>query len=118
MQQSSLSNIMRIYFLILIALLSCNTNFAQDNSAEIIRYANNVIALTNQYYQKVNAYQKKVAQLEKDRDKAEIDKETPIHFECADGKTQTTRLFRDATNPPTALLAMILMVVILNKMNL
>lgn len=93
---------MRVYFLTLIVLLSVSASFAQDNSAEIIRYANNVIALTNQYYQKVNVYQKKVAQLEKDRDKAEIDKETPIHFECADGKTQTTRLFREATNPPAA----------------
>jgi len=57
MQQSSLSSIMRLYFLMLIVILSGSTSFAQDNSAEIIRYANNVIALTNQYYQKVNTYQ-------------------------------------------------------------
>lgn len=93
---------MKIFFLSLMSLFLSTLSFAQDNSAEIIRYANNVIALTNQYYQKVNTYQKKVAQLEKERDKAEIDKETPIHFDCASGKTQTTRLFRDATNPPAS----------------
>ncbi len=102
MQQNSFTNIMRFYFLLLFALLCVIPGFAQDNSAEIIRYANHVIALTNQYYQKVNTYQKKIAQLEKERDKAEIDKETPIHFDCSNGKTQTTRLFREATNPPAS----------------
>lgn len=71
-----------------------------DESGVIIRYANSVISLTNRYYQKVNAYQKKLVQLEKERDNAEFDKETPITYECPDGKTQTSLLFREATNPP------------------
>jgi len=73
-----------------------------DNEATLIKYANSVIALTNTYYQKVNAYQKKMSLLERDRDKAGINKEAPILYNCANGKTQTSLLFREATKPPAS----------------
>jgi len=90
-----------INFIVLLTFgFVANAQTASSNEATLIKYANNVIALTNTYYQKVNAYQKKMTLLERDRDKAGINKEAPILYNCADGKTQTTRLFRAATNPP------------------
>lgn len=99
----------RIYMKLVISLvillmfgLGSKAQTADGNEATLIKYANSVIALTNTYYQKVNAYQKKMTLLERDRDKANVNKETPILYKCASGKTQTTRLFREATNPPTS----------------
>jgi len=82
--------------------LDSKAQTADGNEATLIKYANSVIALTNTYYQKVNAYQKKMTLLERDRDKANVNKETPILYKCAPGKTQTTRLFRESTNPPAS----------------
>lgn len=92
-------------FVLLLFCLVTNAQTAISNEATLVKYANSVIALTNGYYQKVNAYQKKMTLLERDRDKAGINKEAPILYNCANGKTQTTRLFRDATNPPVSFTA-------------
>lgn len=96
---------MKFAFNLFILLSFCCITKAQtatSNEAALVKYANSVIALTNSYYQKVNTYQKKMIVLERDRDKAGINKDAPILYNCANGKTQTTRLFRDATNPPTS----------------
>jgi len=96
---------MKFVISLFVLLLFCSVANAQtaiSNEATLVKYANSVIALTNGYYQKVNAYQKKMTLLERDRDKAGINKEAPILYNCSNGKTQTTRLFRDATNPPAS----------------
>lgn len=96
---------MKFVINLFVLLFFCSVTNAQttiSNEAALVKYANSVIALTNGYYQKVNTYQKKMTLLERDRDKAGINKEAPILYNCANGKTQTTRLFRDATNPPTS----------------
>jgi len=94
--------IFNLSFLVVALNFSGNAQTSTSNEATLIKYANSVIALTNTYYQKVNNYQKKMTLLETDRDKAGINKETPILYKCANGKTQTTRLFREATNPPSS----------------